>query len=103
MGKTTFIICDEEKDYSEKLYEYIHAGESGRFDVLLFTDIGQLNEYLVSSKAGIILISGMLLCMRIIIENNIDGNACMWRWIAAVAVCLASFFVIIFTNIYNIN
>jgi hypothetical protein len=60
MGKTTFIICDEEKDYSEKLYEYIHAGESGRFDVLLFTDIGQLNEYLVSSKAGIILISDIL-------------------------------------------
>lgn len=57
MAKIVLAICDEEKNYSERLYEYIHGKENGQFSVILFTDYEQCLEYSKTEAINILLIS----------------------------------------------
>ena len=56
MGKTTFAVCDSEKAYAEKIYEYIHATYPDRFEPVLFTGLQQFREYSMEKSAGVILV-----------------------------------------------
>lgn len=56
MGKTLFAVCDSEKEYAEKIYEFIHATQPDRFEPVLFTGLKQLNEYSSKKAAGVVLI-----------------------------------------------
>lgn len=57
MVQTVFAICDKEKGYAEKLFEFIHTKESSVFKVVLFTKTEECQTFLKDKQIGILLIS----------------------------------------------
>lgn len=57
MKKGLLIICDTEKMYARKLYEYVYSKYSDLYEVMLFTDTQALAQVLSSRQVEVLLIS----------------------------------------------
>lgn len=60
MGRIVLAICDDEKSYSERLYEYIHSKETDSLKVIWFTDYEQCAAYSNEEEINILLLSADL-------------------------------------------
>ena len=57
MTQTIFAICDGERDYAEKFYEFAHKKEADGFKVVLFTEYEECKLFMEKNRIGILLIS----------------------------------------------
>ncbi len=69
MKKEILVICDSDKAYARKLFEYVHLKYEDVYEVILFTDSTLLIEYVNTEYVSILLISDYLMCDELHKEN----------------------------------
>lgn len=71
MRKPIFAICDEDKLYSGKIFEYIHERISESYEVILFTEVDAVERYMKNTKINVLLISEVF---RAIIRGTVNAE-----------------------------
>ncbi len=71
MKKSIFAICDEDKLYAGKIYEYIHGRLSESYEVILFTETEAVEMFMENERIEVLLISAV---SRALIKGNVNAE-----------------------------
>ena len=71
MKKQIIAICDEDKFYAQKIFEYIHERESTSYEVILFTEIEAVESFMLHDRINILLVSAV---SRALIKGSLNAE-----------------------------
>lgn len=71
MKKQIIAICDEDRFYAQKIYEYIHEREASSYEVILFTEIEAVERFMLRDRINILLVSSV---SRALIKGKLNAE-----------------------------